>query len=417
MAEAPRAYDLELAVSWVCIAMSQRGSHIDREYTQERLDAFHKYTVDCERWCMEHYGVKPGQNASIVEVLRAAGYTFTKETEAGAVCLDKEVLSPIDHPLAQTVLSRRQVQKVASTYLRNFLQYADDEDNIHPNINPLGFKQEKLDEATFGVRTGRMSMDHPNFQNLPRKGTSGAGDSVRSCVIARPGHTLLMVDFDQIEARLIAHLTEDPGFIAAFSEGDFFVNVVRELWDDPTVEKSDPRRQSTKNGIYARSYGAGPDKFAKTTGITVEAAYAFYQRLDQVYPGWQALTRNLERTARQRLDDEGTAYVRSPLTRRKHTADGDKLYVLMNYLIQGTASEVLKMKLVDMSHAGLDEFMTLPVHDEMICDVPDEDLLDVAHTAVSIMSAPVYDLFDQPLKVPLTASASKGQRWGSKTDL
>lgn len=409
MSEAPLAYQLECAAMWVTRGMQQRGARIDRQYTETKYADFMRYVDQMEAWCVKHYNVRPSQDLAVIARLQQDGVQFTKETAKGRWSLDKEVLEALSfHPLAQAVLNRRRVQKIASTYLRNFLTLADDDDLLHPNINTLGFREEK----EFGVITGRMSMDTPNLQNLSRQAGEGSpANAVRNCIVSRPDHTLLMCDFDQIEARLIAHITQDPGFIAAFSEGDFFTNITRMLWNDDTIQKKDERRQPTKNAIYARAYGAGAPKFAKTAGVDEQVAWTIYRRLDELFPGWTVTVRQLESVARARLDQEGVAYVQSPLTRRRHVADGSKIYVLMNYLIQGTAAEVFKMKLVEMAQAGLDEFMVLPVHDEIIQDVPTRDLEDVAHTTADIMNDP--NLFS----VPLTATPAKGLRWGEKTDL
>lgn len=411
MSEAPKAYDLEMATAWATIDMSRHGIAVDRELAVERSVAFERYVTDVERWCVEHYGVKPGQNASVIERLMADGVEFTKTSvKTGAFSLDKEVLSEIDHPLARVVLERRQVQKITSTYLRRFLEYSERDGLLHPRINSLGFNQDDSGGG-YGVRTGRMSLDTPNLQQLPRLGTSRAGDSVRNCLVAREEHTLLMVDFSQIEARIIAHLTEDPGFIAAFSEGDFFTNIARVMFKDETIQKSDPRRQPIKNSVYARSYGAGPDKFAKTAGVPIETAYEMYRMFDENYPGWRAFSKQLEVVARQRIESEGSPYVRSLLTGRRFIADEDKLYVLMNYLIQGTAAEVFKTKLVELAAADLDEFMCVPVHDEIVMEVPDAQLGDVTRTALSIMNDATM------LRVPIEAVPSVGRRWGEKTEV
>jgi DNA polymerase-1 len=410
MAEAPKAYDLEMAVIWVAaVDMSRRGIRVDRAYTEEHLAKFMRYVEQVEKWCVDSYGVKPGQNAAVVKVLMEAGFEFTRVSEkTGAETLDADVLLRIDHPLAQAVLARRRVQKVATTYLKNFLALADDDDILHPRINTLGFKQDDSRDG-LGVRTGRMSMSDPNLQNLTRRTDEpSAGNTVRNCLTSREGHTLLMIDFAQIEARLIAHLTEDPGFIDAFSQGDFFTNITREMWNDPTIPKSDPRRQSTKNAIYARAYGAGIPKFATTAGIEIEQARALYERLDQLYPGWQTFTRKVETTARSRLDNDGTAYVSSFVSGRRHVAPEGKIYVLVNYLVQGTAAEIFKMKLVELAHAGLDEYMCVPVHDEIVMDVPNDRFEEVLQTAMPIMNDSTL------LRVPIEAEASRGKRWGEK---
>jgi DNA polymerase-1 len=407
MDTAPLAYDIERAAAWVTVDMSRRGIRIDREYTTEHIEKFERYVKDVEQWCVDNYGVKPGQTASIVETLASFGYEFDKKTKSGAISLDKEVLGAIDHPLAQAVLSRRQTQKVTSTYLRNFLELADDDDLIHPRINVLGFKQDDAKSGGYGVRTGRMSISDPSLQNLSRlTDHPSPGNAVRNCLIAREGNRLVLCDFSQIEARLIAHLTEDPGFIAAFSEGDFFVNVTRTLWNDPTIGKKDARRQSVKNAIYARSYGAGVEKFATTAGVPLDAAQAMYAQLDVNYPGWRQFTKTLEATARHRYDTEGTAYVRSFMTGKRHVVDPDKLYVLTNYLIQGTAAEIFKMKLGELAAAGLDQYMVVPVHDEIILDVPNEHVHDVCETLGSVMND------KNLLRVPLEATVSVKERWG-----
>lgn len=410
MEQAPLAYKLECAAMWVTRGMQQRGAMIDREYTETKYSDFMRYVDQMDTWCKAEYGVRPSQDLSVIERLQADGVVFTKMTDGGRYSLDKEVLMSLagQHPLADAVLNRRRIQKIASTYLKNFLTLSDGNDLLHPNINTLGFHEAK----DFGVITGRMSMSEPNLQNLSRQAAEGTpANVVRRCIVSRPGNTLLMCDFDQIEARIIAHLTQDPGFINAFSQGDFFTNITRMLWNDDTIEKKDDRRQSSKNAIYARAYGAGAPKFAKTAGIPEDVAVAMYRRLDQLFPGWQATIYNIEATARMRLETEGVAYVQSPLTRRRHVADERKIYVLMNYLIQGTAAEVFKMKLVQLAEAGLDEFMILPVHDEIIQDVPDDMLLEVAHKTRTIMNDATM------FSVPLTASPATGRRWGEKQDL
>jgi len=398
-AEAPKAYDLEMTVYWVIERMERYGAHIDVKYAREKYDAFTRYVEESADWILRTYGVKAGSNAAIIGVLTEAGYRFNKMTQGGAQALDKEVLGDIDHPLAQTVLQRRQLQKLTSTYLSHFINEVDASDCIHPSINSLG------------TRTSRMSMSDPNLQNLPRKSENNPGaDTIRNSITTRyDGGRLLMCDFDQIEMRLLAHLSADHGLIEAFrSEGDFFVNVARQMFDDPEFKKSDPRRQLVKNSQYAQIYGAGIPKFAKTAGVTEDVARAVFNRLHQLYPGVRKFQKSVDEVAWGRFNTEGQAYVRSPLTNRRHVADGGKVYALVNYLIQGTAAEVLKMKILAADAAGLGDYLVVPVHDELIIDVPGDMVTDAAHALLKSMND--TELFS----VPITASVSVGERWGSK---
>lgn len=417
-AEAPRAYELELGAAWVVSDMERRGARIDREYTQQHSEAFLAFIQQAEDWCLEHYGVKPGSNQKVVDILLREGWehALTKRTDSGALSLDKDVLASIDHPLAHTVLRRRQAQKLQSTYLRRFLEYSQWDGFLHPSINSVGGsgKSASASEGLYGVRTGRMSMDHPNLQQLPRRSEENTMAAVvRNCIVPRgEDHVLLMSDFDQIEMRVLAHLAGDDAMKDAFaSDVDFFTQLTRTIFEDPDIVKKDPRRQTTKNAGYAKAYGAGAVKFAWTAGIDVEQAQSFLSRFDALYPGVRRFQREVERVSNQRRAQEGVPYVKSPLTGRRHVADDGREYALVNYLIQGTAAEILKMKLLELDAAGLGEYMILPVHDEVIFDVPSDVERDVIETIQEVMND------DQLCSVPITAGVARGQRWGEKEDV
>lgn len=397
------AYDLEMASLWVANRMEDRGARIDRDYTVAATDSLRRWCTDATSWCKEHYDLKPGSDVKIIERLEKEGFTFTKMTQSGnRFALDKEVLESIDHPLAATVLQYRRTNKLCGTYLENFLEMCDANGVLHPNIYTM------MSEKG-GAMTGRMSITEPALQTLPRKSENNPlSIIVRNCFIPRDGNVLVLCDFDQIEARMFAHLTQDPALIAAFGEGDFFVNVARMIYNDPAIIKKDPRRQWTKNGVYAIAYGAGESKFARTTGIPEEQALLFLARLHTMYPGIKTFQRQVEHVATNRLATEGQAYVLSPLTGRKHVAKDAKEYALVNYLIQGTAAEVFKYKLLELDARGLGEYMVLPVHDEIILDVPKEDAEEVARVVKDTMTD--NELFS----VPLTAGVDLAERWGTK---
>lgn len=412
-AQAPAAYDLEMAVLWVVEKMYNYGTFVDRESAQRYLTELTDYCWQVERWCEREYNVSPGSNAAVVRILADAGFAFTKATKAGAVSLDAEVLQHIDHPLAHAVLGRRQAQKMASTYLRFYVERADENDLIHPSFN------------TLGARTSRMSCSDPNLQNLPRLGTTKFGDLVRTMIKTRYGTpwldsltpyqnatrfgSLITCDYDQIEMRLLAHFAQEPAMIAAFrSEGDFFVNLARQIFQDDSIIKQDKRRQITKNAGYASIYAAGIRKFSQTAGIPESQGREFMGRWNAMYPNVRRFQDTILQLALNRQREEGIAYARSPLTNRRYVADQRKEYALVNYLIQGAAAEVNKMKLIELDSAGIGDYLFATVHDEVLADVPGEHVVDVVHTMQRIMN-------DNTLfSVPITASASFGERWGKK---
>lgn len=391
--QAPKALELETAYQWVALQMETNGVHVDVDYAEEHFSKFTGYCVEVERWCKKTYGISPGSNQSVIKKLQEAGYDFDKTTASGALALDKDVLESIEHPLAQAVLQRRQLQKMASTYLSHYIENADGDSLIHPTIN------------TLGTRTSRCSMQDPNFQNLPVRGGNPGIKVIRNCVTARPGRTLVFCDLDQIEMRGLAILSKDRGLLDAFRQPeDFFVTVARNIFGDPYLVKSDPRRQPTKNSMYAKIYGAGLAKQALTAGVTIDQMKFVNDNLNAAYPG-------IEEFASFTFN-EGmiNGYATCPFTGRRHYADRGKEYTLVNYKIQGWAAALFKHKQLELNAAGLGDWMILAVHDEIILDVPNEDLDDAVHTIQSIMND--YDMFE----IGITSGVSYGQRWGEKKE-
>lgn len=399
-----RGYEVELGASWVVKQMEQNGAHVDRAYAAEYLQKYSEYCERVAQWVKNTYDISPGSNAAVIETLQREGFEFSKRTKGGAASLDVEVLASIDHPLAEAVLSRRKLQKISTTYLKHIVEEADQDDLMHPSINPLG------------ARTSRMSMSKPNLQNLPRTSESNpAATTVRNCYTTRYGGDGRMVfcDFDQIEMRGLAHMSQDQGLRNAFlSPDDFFIVLARSVFADATISsKKDPRRQVVKNVGYGKIYGAGITKLALTARISEEQAAAAMRAFDSSFPGVRAFQNRVQRTAIERKASEGVGYVRSPLTQRRHPSDDGKEYALVNYLVQGLAAEMFKIKLIELDNAGLSPYMILPVHDEVILDVPNEDYEHVVTTLKDVMND------DKLLSVPVTAGLAYGERWGAKVDI
>lgn len=404
-AECPKAYDIESSVLWTLEKMEKYGAYIDIEYANTQYESFIQYVDTAEKWILDTYNIRAGSNQAIIAALEKDGYTFDKLTASGAKALDKDVLAHCaEHPLAKTVLQRRQIQKLATTYLKHFVTEIDENNCIHPQINSLG------------ARTSRMSMSNPNLQNLPRKSEKNpAATTIRNAVTTRYGAngSLIMCDFDQIEMRGMAFVSGDVKLTQAFlGADDFFVSLAREMFQDQKLVKSDPRRQITKNAAYATIYGSGVDKFAATAKLSYERAVEVRQRWDSLYPGTQTYIRNIQREARENYEAVGTAFVRSAFDNRYLVSESDKMYALVNYSVQQMASAVFKSKILALDASGLDKYMVVPVHDEIVLDVPNEDLQDVVTTLLDVMND--TETF---APIPITASVSHGKRWGEKKDM
>lgn len=381
-------YELEMQVARICSNMEMKGTLIDLEYCEKRYEEILHYCDTIEEWCLENYNVRPSETQKVATRLVQEGVDLSKTTPTGLWSMDKDVLEGLEHPLATAVLGHRQKTKIGSSYFQNFLSMHDN-GVLHPSIN------------TLGARTGRMSIQNPALQTLPR------GSIVRDAFIPRPGSGWISADFDNIEMKLLAHFCQDPGMLEAARTSDMHLEMAKIAYQDPEMVKKDPRRQRFKAGNFAKAYVAGVDKFAWTAGMEVGAAKEFLDFYDELFPGVKEFQRKVINVAKQRLASEGKAYVKSPLGRR-HTEDKDKLYALVNRLIQGTAADAFKQSLIDLDDAGFGEYLLLPVHDEIDLEVPMEQAKDMVPEIERIMTQSGWS-------VPLTVSAEGPfSRWGDK---
>lgn len=222
-----------------------------------------------------------------------------------------------------------------------------------------------------------------------------------------------------MEFRLTANFSEDSALINLFLEadrtgGDVFTSIMRDVYKDQSLQKSDPRRKLIKGTVYGKLYGAGVSKMAQTSGVPEEDMQEVVDAFDRSYPGVKRFQKRVEREGQERLDRTGVGYVET-YTGRRLPADEGKLYALTNYKIQGTAAELFKQNLIKLDAAGLTEFMVVPVHDEIVFSIPEALIKDLAPTIQECMTTA------EGWAVPLTAGCDyvndKGEyfhNWGQK---
>lgn len=378
-------FNLEMEVTRICSNMEMRGVQINLPYVHEMYEQIQIYTAQVEEWCVNTYEVRPSETQKVAIKLKELGVDLTQTTASGAWTMDKDVLEGIEHPLAQAVLNHRQKTKVASTYFGNFISMHDS-GVLHPSIN------------TLGARTGRMSSNNPAVQTLPR------GRVVRDAFVPRAGHTWTAVDYDNIEMKLLAHFCQDPKMIEAARTSDMHATMARIAYGDDSINKSDPRRQTFKNANFAKAFVAGAEKFAWTAGLPIEEAKTFLAFYDEMFPGVKAFQRKVENVGKQRLQGTGRGYVKSPLG-RIHFAEENKLYTLVNSLIQGTAADCFKQSLIDLDNSGFGDYLLLPVHDEIDMELPMDQANEMLPEIERVMTQHQWS-------APLTVSASTGSSWG-----
>lgn len=386
-------YEMELQVIWILNEIEKKGARVDLEYCIQQRDVIAASASEWHEWILSEYGVGSGQNPKIAEVLQEAGIKLTKRTgKSGAYSMDEDVLSGIDHPLAQAVLNVRKLKRTSKAYFGKYVDRAVG-DILHPDINPLG------------ARTGRQSVSNPPLQQIPRS------KLLRDPFIPREGNKLVTVDYDQLEFRLLADLCQDRGMIEAFaSDDDFFATMASQAYGR-VITKKEPERGVMKNTMYGIAYGAGQEKSAVMTGLPEEEMAVFRAKVDHAFPGLKTYMKSMHAMADKNAGKDGVPFVKTPMGRRQPAdwfKEQWKYYALLNYQIQGAAADVFKTALVEMDKAGLTELMILPVHDEIVLDVPAHEAEEVAQLTVECFEA------DDQWTVPLTAGHDIVDRWGDK---
>lgn len=388
-------YDLEMSAVRVTAKMEENGIRIDRPYTIGLTNKLMQYAEEARSYLKAQYGIANPTAMQLIKFFAEEGVPLPeKSTPSGRQAMDAEVMDAIDHPVAVMVQAIKRCEKFSHTYLDNFLKMADENDYLHPSIHPMA------------ARTSRMSITEPALQTLPAR----QGDIIRNAFIPSPGHALISCDYDQIEARLMAHFSQDAGLIAAFNSGTDFFCAIASTTYGYEVTKQMAERDLIKRVVYGKAYGASPEKMAIAGGVPLVQMRTANAGFDKNFPGMKELQNAIIAQGRMRAREsaDGRGYVVTPYGRVLR-CDPGKEYTLINYLIQCHAAEILKHKIGQLDAVLPDEAkLVLPVHDEVIADVP-------APMAPELKVLIETTMRDENYLVPITASAEiLTETWGTK---
>jgi DNA polymerase-1 len=398
-----RAYELEMNVRRIADQMELNGARVDLGYAKIRNQEMRAEAERVKDRVRQEYGVLISSPSQIGRKLTEMGMELQK-TQKNNISVDKKQLdivmssnNPAAKELARLVVRHRDLEKMCATYLESFMNKSID-GILHPEIK------------TIGARTSRMSIKDPALQTLP----SDDEDIRRAFIPRDPGSKIITSDLDQVEFRMFASYCQDPGLIEMFrladeTGSDAFTQIGRQVYQDPTMQKSDKRRSLIKGVIYGRLYGAGVAKQAETAGVPIEQMRAVSDSLDANYPGMAHFQRAVTEGGKERFADGGEGYVKT-WTGRRITCDEDREYTLVNYLIQGGAAEVFKANLVKLDQQDLTEHLIVPVHDEIVLEAPEKDAREIMHTVQECMTTT-----GGFWRIPLTAGVDGPyDNWGQK---
>jgi DNA polymerase-1 len=344
-----------------------------------------------------------GSPKQIGEVLFGKlGLPVKKKTATGAPSTDEEVLAELaaDYPLPARLLEHRSLAKLKGTYT----------DKLPLMINPATGRVHTNYAQAVAV-TGRLASNDPNLQNIPIR--TAEGRKVREAFIAPPGHVILSADYSQIELRIMAHISEDPGLLKAFAEGvDVHRATASEVFAIATEAVTAEQRRYAKTINFGLIYGMGAFGLAQSLGIERSAATAYIDRYFQRFAGVKRYMDDTRASAREK------GYVETLFGRRVHLPEiqggngprkaGAERQAI-NAPMQGTAADLIKLAMLAVQRLIDDERRTsrivMQVHDELVLEVPEAEL-DWARVAVPQAMASAASL-----KVPLLAEVGVGSNW------
>jgi len=305
-----------------------------------------------------------------------------------------------DYPIARMVLDYRQLTKLKSTYVDTLPALIDrTTGRLHTTF------------AQTGTATGRLSSANPNLQNIPIRTELGRG--IRAAFIAEPGHVLLTADYSQIELRLLAHFSRDPLLVEAYRRGDdIHTLTASQVFGVPPLMVTPDHRRQAKVVNFGIVYGLSPFGLSQNLGIEPAEAKQFIANYFEKYAGVRAFIDKTLEEARRDLKVKtlhGRIRPIPDINSKNSNQRGFAERTAVNTPLQGTAADLIKVAMIRIDAAlqerKLKSRMTLQVHDELVFEVPEEEV-DTMQPLVREQMEKVH-----ALAVPLLVEMGVGPNW------
>ncbi|WP_418792093.1 DNA polymerase I [Phosphitispora sp. TUW77] len=398
-------YNVELPLTRILADMEITGIRVDRdrlaEMSIELEEKLKGLTLEIYGLSGEEFNINSPKQLGYI-LFEKMGLPVIKKTKTG-YSTDVEVLERLaaEHGIAEKILEFRQLAKLKSTYV----------DGLSGLINPrTGRLHTTFNQAV--TATGRLSSVEPNLQNIPVRLEEGR--KIRKAFVpSEQGYRLLAADYSQIELRVLAHISGDANFISAFREGqDIHTHTASEVFGVPENEVTREMRDGAKAVNFGIVYGISEFGLARNIKITRQEARKYIDGYLDRYPGIREFMNDIVAQARE------NGYVTTIMNRRRYIPDiksrnhnvrafGER--TAMNTPIQGSAADIIKMAMVRVAKClkreGLKTKMLLQVHDELIFEVPEEEM----GRAVPLIKECMENAVE--LEVPLVVDMKAGTSW------
>lgn len=397
--------DIEMPVREVLFRMERNGVLVDAAQLETQSHELGQKMLALEERAYGEAGQPFNLNSpkQIGEIFfERLQLPVVKKTPSGAPSTDEEVLEKLalDYPLPKTLLEYRGLAKLKSTYT----------DKLGRMINPkTGRVHTNYGQAT--AVTGRLSSNDPNLQNIPVR--TAEGRRIREAFIAPPGSVIVSADYSQIELRIMAHFSGDESLVGAFAEGrDIHRATAAEVFGRTLDEVSAEERRYAKVINFGLIYGMSAFGLAQNLGIERATAQAYIDSYFARYPGVAKYMAETRQAAREQ------GYVKTVFGRRLWLAEirssnaarrAGAERAAINAPMQGTAADLIKLAMIAvqawLDRDGLKTKLIMQVHDELVLEVPEEELARVKSELPALMNGVAE------LKVPLGVEVGVGENW------
>ena len=397
--------DVEMPLVPVLLDMERNGVALNTESLGAMSQSLGERMMKLEAEIYDHVGHRFNINSTqqlgsvLFEELKLPGGRRTKR----GYSTDASVLEGLRgmHPVIEPLLEYRQLTKLKSTYV----------DILPALINPKTGRVHTSFNQT-GTATGRLSSSDPNLQNIPIRGE--LGQQVRKAFVASDGSLLLRGDYSQIELRVMAHLSQDAHLLAAFHrDDDIHRATAAEVFSVSPAEVTPDMRRVAKTVNFGVLYGMSDYGLEQATELSREEASRFIDTYFEKHHGVKEYIEAIKRQAREQ------GYVETVLGRRRYIPDINSSNgqvraaaerMAINMPVQGSAADIIKLAMIgiktEMDRRELRSKMILQVHDELVFEVPREELERMKGLVAEIMPGALK------LSVPLTVEVKTGYNWG-----
>ncbi len=399
--------EVEVPLIQVLADMEQEGIRVDTNFLNEysrQLEVEAK-SIEQEIYSLAEVRFNIGSPRQVGEVLfdKLKLSDKAKTTKTGQYQTDEETLLGLAtaHPIVQRILDYRQLQKLKSTYVDALpVMVSERTGRVHTSFN----------QAV--AATGRLSSNNPNLQNIPIR--TDLGKEVRKAFIPRDEHhTLLSCDYSQIELRVIASMSGDEAMMDAFKQGvDIHTATAAKVFGVPLDQVDKEMRRQAKTVNFGIIYGISAFGLSQRIGIPRKDAKDLIDNYFREFPG---IRRYMDETMEFARSHE---YVETLLGRRRYIRDINSRNMTVrgfaernaiNAPIQGSAADMIKLAMINihkmLQEEGFQTRMILQVHDELLFDVPHEELARVEPKIRALMESAL------PLHVPVLVESGQGNNW------